>query len=85
MDAVSQLLNGVIRKHLKIDDPTLVSYSTRYTMKDKMQTIRATAELQHSILGHGKRNDADNYGDGEPLRHLLEVLVEAATVSHWGS
>ena len=85
MDAVSQLLNGVIRKRLKIDDPTLVSYSTRHTMKDKMRTIRATAELQHSILGHGKRTDADNYGDGELLRHLLEVLIEAATVSHWGS
>ena len=29
MDAVSQLLNGVIRKRLKIDDPTLVSYCMR--------------------------------------------------------
>ena len=50
-----------------------------------MRTMRATAELQHSILGHGKRTDADNYGDGELLRHLLEVFIEAATVSHWGS
>ena len=85
MDAVSQLLNGVIRKRLQTDDPTLVSYSTRHTMKDKMRTIRATAELQHSILGHGKRTIADDYGDGEPLRHLLEVLIQATTVSHWGS
>ena len=77
MDAVSQLLNGVIRKRLKIDDPTLVSYSTRHTMKDKMRTIRATAELQHSILGHGTRTDADNYGEGELLRYLLDELVKA--------
>jgi hypothetical protein len=33
-------------------------------------------------LGHGKRTDADNYGDGEPLRHKLEVLMETSTVSH---
>ena len=85
MDAVSQLLNGVIRKHLKIDDTTLVSYSTRHTMKDKMRTIRATAELQHSILGHGKRTDADNYGEGELLRYLLEELKKADALTHWGN
>ena len=85
MDAVSQLLNGVIRKRLKIDDPTLVSYSTRHTMKDKMWTIRATAELQHSILGHGKRTDADNYGEGELLRYLLDELMKADGLSHWGN
>jgi aerobic-type carbon monoxide dehydrogenase small subunit (CoxS/CutS family) len=85
MDAVSQLLNGVIRKRLKIDDPTLVSYSTRHTMKDKMRTIRATAELQHSILGHGKRTDADNYGEGELLRYLLDELVKADALTHWGN
>ena len=85
MDAVSQLLNGVIRKRLQIDDPTLVSYSTRHTMKDKMRTIRATAELQHSILGHGKRTIADDYGEGELLRYLLEELIKADGLSHWGN
>lgn len=85
MDAVSQLLNGVIRKRLKIDDPTLVSYSTRHTMKDKMRTIRATAELQHSILGHGKRTDADNYGEGELLRYLLDELEKADALTDWGN
>ncbi len=85
MDAVSQLLNGVIRKRLQIDDPTLVSYSTRHTMKDKMRTIRATAELQHSILGHGTRTDADNYGEGELLRYLLDELVKADALSDWGN
>ena len=85
MDAVSQLLNGVIRKRLKIDDPTLVSYSTRHTMKDKMRTIRATAELQQSILGHGARTDADNYGEGEVLRYLLDELVKADALHEWGN
>ena len=54
-------------------------------MKDKMRTIRATAELQHSILGHGKRTDADNYGEGELLRYLLDELIKADGLSHWGN
>ena len=57
----------------------------RHTMKDKMRTIRATAELQHSILGHGKRTDADNYGEGELLRYLLDELVKADALTHWGN
>jgi len=85
MDAVSQLLNGVIRKHLKIDDTTLVSYSTRHTMKDKMRTIGATAELQHSILGHGKRTIADDYSERELLRYLLEELIKADGLPRCGN
>jgi len=85
MDAVSQLLCGVIRNRLKIDDPNLVAYSARHAMKDKMRTIRATAELQHSILGHGKRTDADNYGEGELLRYLLEELIKADALTEWGN
>ena len=85
MDAVSQLLNGVIRKRMKIDDPTLVACSTRHTMKDKLRKIRSTAELQHSILGHGKRSDADNYGEGELLRYLLDELDKAEALREWGN
>ena len=85
MDAVSQLLNNVIRNRLQINSPALVAYSARHTMKDKMRTIRATAELQHSILGHGKRTDADNYGEGELLRYLLEELEKADALTHWGN
>lgn len=85
MDAVSQLLNGVIRKRMKIDDPTLVAYSTRHTMKDKLRKVRSTAELQHSILGHGKRSDADNYGEGELLRYLLDELDKAEALQDWGN
>ena len=85
MDAVSQLLNGVIRKRLKIDDPALVAYSTRHTMKDKMRTTKANAELQRSILGHGKRTDSDNYGEGELLRYLLDELSKADALTGWGN
>ena len=85
MDAVSKLLNNVIRGRLKILDPTLVAYSTRHTMKDKMRTIKAAAELQNSILGHGKRTEADNYGEGELLRYLLDELIKADGLSHWGN
>ena len=53
-------------------------------MKDKMRTVKATAELQNSILGHGKRTD-DNYGEGELLRYLLDELVKADALTHWGN
>ena len=85
MDAVSQLLNGAIRKRLGIIDPTLVAYSSRHTMKDKMRAVRSTIEYQHAILGHGSRTDADNYGEGERLRYLLEELVKANAVKDWGN
>jgi hypothetical protein len=36
MDAISKLLNSVIKNKLGINDPTLVAYSSRHTMKDKL-------------------------------------------------
>ena len=83
MDPVSQLLNGVIKKRLKIDDPKLVSYSTRHTMKDKMRMSRGSVELQEAGLGHGKRTDASKYGEGELLSYMLEVLEEASLLMSW--
>jgi integrase len=85
MAAISALLNSVIRKKLGINDPTLVAYSSRHTIKDKLRAVRATAEYQHAILGHGSRTDADNYGQGEILRYLLEELQKAEAVVEWGS
>ena len=87
MNAVLKLLNGVIRKRLKIDDPTLVSYSTRHTMKHTIRTVRATSELQHSILGHGTRTDADGYPvdfqrDNTPLEVLSYLLIRMKAGSH---
>ena len=54
-------------------------------MKDKMRTVKATAELQNSILGHGTRTDADNYGEGELLRYLLEELMKADALTDWAN
>jgi integrase len=84
MDAVSTLLRGVIRKRLKIADPTLVPYSSRHTMKDKLRTLRTPEDIQHRILGHGSKSDADGYGDGNPLAHLQQVLVKADLLDRWG-
>jgi len=36
-------------------------------------------------LGHGKRTIADDYGEGELLRYLLEELIKADGLSHWGN
>lgn len=84
-DAASQILNNVIRKRLKIDDPALVAYSARHTMKDKLRALRTAERIQHGILGHGKRTDADAYGDGEPLSYLLDELVKAGELNQWGA
>ena len=84
MDAISALLRGVIRKRLKIADPNLVPYSTRHTMKDKLRTLRTPEDIQHRILGHGSKSDADEYGDGNPLAYLQEVLAKADVLDNWG-
>lgn len=72
------------RKRLKIADPTLVPYSSRHTMKDKLRTLRTPEDIQDRILGHGSKSDADGYGDGNPLAHLQEVLVKAEMLNSWG-
>jgi hypothetical protein len=85
MDAVSQLLNGVIRKRMKIDAPKLAAYSSQHTMKDKMRMTRAATNLQQGILGHGKRGSEDDYGDGELLRYMLDEPIKADDLTHWGN
>ena len=52
MDAISALLNGVIRRRLLVSDKNLVAYSTRHTMKDKLRALRTPEDIQHRILGH---------------------------------
>lgn len=84
MDSISSLLNGVIRKRLKISDRTLVAYSARHTMKDKLRALREPGDIQHRILGHGSKSQADGYGDGVPLAHLQEALVKADQLTEWG-
>lgn len=84
MDAISALLNGVIRKRMGIKDRNLVAYSARHTMKDKLRALRAPQDVQHRILGHGSQSQADGYGAGNPLTHLQEVLIEADNLGQWG-
>ena len=84
MDAVSQLMNGVIRKRMEISDKNLVAYSARHTMKDKLRALRTPQDIQHRILGHGSKSQADGYGAGNPLSHLQEVLVKADSLGQWG-
>jgi len=48
-------------------------------------TIRATVELQRSILDHGKRAYSEKYGDGELLRYLSDDLVKADELADWGN
>lgn len=84
MDAISALLNGVIRRRLLVSDKNLVAYSTRHTMKDKLRALRTPEDMQHRILGHGARSQADGYGDGNPLVHLQDVLAKADKLEQWG-
>ena len=84
MNAVSALLNGIIRRRLKISDKNLVAYSTRHTMKDKLRALQTPEDIQHRILGHGTKSQADGYGDGNPLVHLQDVLVKADKLETWG-
>ena len=84
MDAVSAVLRRAIRQRLNIADPNLVPYSTRHTMKDKLRSLRTPEDIQHRILGHGSKSEADGYGDGNPLAYLREVLVNADKLDNWG-
>ena len=83
-DALSSQLRKAIRKHLNISDRRLVPYSTRHTMKDKLRALQTPEDIQHRILGHGTRTQADGYGDGTPLVHLLDVLSKAERLENWG-
>jgi integrase len=78
MDNISQQLNRIIRKQLGISDKTLVAYSTRHRMKDRLRAIRTPQEVQHAILGHTSDNKtAEGYGTGQPLDILQSELIRA--------
>lgn len=85
MESISQLLNRVIRKDLGISDRSLVAYSARHTLKDKLRAIRTPQELQHAILGHTSGNKiAEGYGTGSPLQMLQDELLKADNCKAWG-
>jgi integrase len=84
MDNISNQLNRIIRKDLGISDKTLVSYSTRHRMKDRLRTIRTPLEVQHAILGHTSDNKtAEGYGTGQPLDILKSELIRAGEELHY--
>jgi hypothetical protein len=53
-------------------------------MKDKLRALREPLDIQHRILGHGTKQDPDEYGDGNPLAHLQEALIKADGLGQWG-
>ena len=83
-DAVSAVLNKVIRSDLGISDPTLVSYSARHTMKDKLRAVGTLPHMQEAILGHSAGNaEAEGYGSGIPLDQKLSELIKANECLSW--
>ena len=84
-DAASALLNKVIRQDLGISDPTLVSYSSRHSMKDKLRAVETPLHIQEAILGHSAGNAvAEGYGSGIPLDQKLAELAKANECLDWG-
>lgn len=84
MDAVSQLLNKIIREKLLIKDKCLVAYSTRHTMKDKLRQLEVPEDIQKAIMGHGTQGQAGGYGDGFARTKMLEILRSAEGLDEWG-
>lgn len=86
MDAVSQILNRVIREKMQIKDGTLVAYSTRHTMKDKLRAVQTPEHIQHAIMGHASQNAiAGGYGSGERLEELQTRLQLTYECGEWGN
>lgn len=86
MDSISQILNRIIRKKMGIEDRSLVAYSTRHAMKDKLRAIHTPEHIQHAILGHASQNAiAGGYGSGERLEELQRQLHLAYECGDWGN
>ena len=84
-DPLSPALRNIIRRQMGIDDPRLVPYSTRHTMKDKLRAIRTPEIYQLRITGNKDRNPiAEGYGEGDPMLFIREELERAAKAKEWG-
>ena len=84
MDAVSQLLNNIIRKRLSITDKRLVAYSSRHTMKDKLRELEVAEDMQKAIMGHGTLGNSGSYGAGFARKKMLSILTNAENLDQWG-
>jgi integrase len=84
---VSASLNKVIRKSLKISDPSLVAYSTRHTFADRCRAAGVDEVHQQVLMGHRSRFStpiADRYGTNYPPDILLQAMVDQHQVKEWG-
>jgi integrase len=84
MDAISQLLNKIIRNNLSLSDKRLVAYSSRHTMKDKLRELEIAEDMQKAIMGHGTLGNSGSYGDGFARKKMLSILTNAENLDQWG-
>ncbi|AXI51019.1 hypothetical protein C1J04_08870 [Sulfitobacter sp. SK025] len=84
---VSTQLNNVIRDKLEVSDPSLVSYSTRHTFKDRGRAARVRPEVVDYLQGHVTKSSsaiAQRYGTGVPPSVYLEDLNKILKTREWG-
>ena len=84
---VSTQLNNVIRDKLEVSDPSLVSYSTRHTFKDRGRAARISPEIVDYLQGHVTKSSsaiAQRYGTGVPPSVYLEDLTKILGTTTWG-
>lgn len=84
---VSVQLNSLIRDRLNISDPSLTSYSTRHTFKDRGRAARVTPEVVDYMQGHVTKASsgiAQRYGTGLPPSICVEDLNKILTTNTWG-
>ena len=84
---VSVQLNSLIRDRLNISDPSLTSYSTRHTFKDRGRAARVTPEVVDYMQGHVTKASsgiAQRYGTGVPPSICVEDLNKILTTNTWG-
>ena len=84
MDAISQLLNKIIRNNLSLSDKRLVAYSSRHTMKDKLRELEVAEDMQKAIMGHGTLGNSGSYGAGFARKKMLSILTNAESLVQWG-
>lgn len=84
---VSVQLNNMIRGKLKIPDPSLTSYSTRHTFKDRGRAARVNPEVVDYLQGHVTKTSsaiAQKYGTGVPPSIYLQDLNRILSTKTWG-
>lgn len=55
-----------------------LNHELRHTMIDRLREVNCPKEVRESIVGHGKQDRHDGYGQGESLRKKLKWLSKVA-------